>query len=250
MLGNITVTAIRGVFTVFSPAGRHEEIKKRKCYGLSFCSEGKITYAQNGVKTVSDKNHAVILPMGGSYEISGDEPGSFPVINFLTLAPVCSEIISVPIQSAKPYMKDFESLKLLSLISGRRAEMMSVFYRMLQRLSGENTVCKTIEPAVRFIEKNYHDSSLNAAMCASECGISEVYLRKLFVEHMKLAPKQFLIELRLNKAKQLLSEGVLKIGAVASECGFSNQYHFCRLFKERVGMTPTEYMLQNRNFMI
>ena len=102
MLGNITVTAIRGVFTVFSPAGRHEEIKKRKCYGLSFCSEGKITYAQNGVKTVSDKNHAVILPMGGSYEISGDEPGSFPVINFLTLAPVCSEIISVPIQSAKP----------------------------------------------------------------------------------------------------------------------------------------------------
>ncbi len=250
MLRNITVTAIREIFTVFSPAGRHEEIKKRKCSALSFCIEGKITYTQGGVSTVSDSDHAVILPMGGSYEISGDEAGRFPVINFLSLAPVCDRIISVPIRNPESYIKDFERLKLLSLIKGSRAEMMSVFYHMLHRLTEQNTVCKTIEPGVKFIEKNYRDPNLTAAMCAAECSVSEVYFRKLFAEYMHVTPKQFLIEMRLNKAKQLLSEGVLKIGAVASECGFSNQYHFCRLFKERVGMTPTEYMLKNRRFIL
>jgi AraC-like DNA-binding protein len=40
------------------------------------------------------------------------------------------------------------------------------------------------------------------------------------------------------------------IGAVAGLCGFSNQFHFCRLFKEKTGLTPTEYMKQNRIYKI
>ena len=43
---------------------------------------------------------------------------------------------------------------------------------------------------------------------------------------------------------------LLKINAVAEHCGFSNQYHFCRLFKEKTGLTPTEYMKQNRIYKI
>ncbi|MGN0556693.1 MAG: helix-turn-helix domain-containing protein [Acutalibacteraceae bacterium] len=56
--------------------------------------------------------------------------------------------------------------------------------------------------------------------------------------------------MRINKAKQLLSDGFLKVATVAERCSFSNQYHFCRLFNEKTGVTPTEYMKRNRIFEI
>ena len=50
----------------------------------------------------------------------------------------------------------------------------------------------------------------------------------------------------LECAAQLLREGNVKISAVAQACGFSGVYHFCRAFRTRCGMTPSEYMLRNK----
>lgn len=233
-----------------SPKGRNETIKNRKSYGLSFCAEGKITYEIGGKQAVSDENHAVILPKGQSYSLRGDKTGKFPVINFDCKEFLCNEVISLPIQSSDTYIKDFEKMKALSLFEENRAKMMSVFYNILHRLSTESSVRNAILPAIKHIESNYQNPKLSNAELAEKCNISEVYFRKIFTETYKTTPKQFIVEIRINKAKQLLSDGFLNIGAVAEECGFSNQYHFCRLFKEKTGFTPTEYMKQNRIYKI
>ena len=245
-LNGITVTDIKQLFIVSSPRGRKEEIRNRKSYGLSFCSEGKITYEMNGKQAVSDEYHAVILPKGQSYSLYGNKSGIFPVINFDCKEFLCGEVISLPIQSANTYIKDFEKMKALSLFEENRAKMMSVFYNILHRLSTESSVRSVIIPAIRYIESNYQNPKLSNAELAEKCNISEVYFRKIFTENYKTTPKQFIMDIRINKAKQLLSDGFLNIGAVAEECGFSNQFHFCRLFKEKTGITPTEYMKQNR----
>lgn len=245
-LNGITVTDIKQLFIVSSPRGRKEEIRNRKSYGLSFCSEGKITYEMNGKQAVSDEYHAVILPKGMSYSLYGNKSGIFPVINFDCKEFLCGEVISLPIQSADTYIKDFEKMKALSLFEENRAKMMSVFYNILHRLSTESSVRSVIIPAIRYIESNYQNPKLSNAELAEKCNISEVYFRKIFTENYKTTPKQFIMDIRINKAKQLLSDGLIKVGAVAEQCGFSNQYHFCRLFKEKTGITPTEYMKQNR----
>ena len=245
-----TVTDIKGLFTVLSPKGRNETIKNRKSYGLSFCTEGRITYEMNGKQAVSDEYHAVILPKGQSYSLYGNESGIFPVINFDCKEFLCDEVISLSIQSADTYIKDFEKMKALSLFEENRAKMMSVFYNMLHRLSTESSVHNVILPAIRYIESNYQNPKLSNAELAEKCNISEVYFRKIFTETYKTTPKQFIVDIRINKAKQLLSDGFLNIGAVAEECGFSNQYHFCRLFKEKTGFTPTEYTKRNRIYKI
>ena len=245
-LNGITVTDIKQLFIVSSPRGRKGEIRNRKSYGLSFCSEGKITYEMNGKQAVSDEYHAVILPKGMSYSLYGNKSGIFPVINFDCKEFLCGEVISLPIQSADTYIKDFEKMKALSLFEENRAKMMSVFYNILHRLSTESSVRSVIIPAIRYIESNYQNPKLSNAELAEKCNISEVYFRKIFTENYKTTPKQFIMDIRINKAKQLLSDGLIKVGAVAEQCGFSNQYHFCRLFKEKTGITPTEYMKQNR----
>ena len=114
-INKITVTDIKQLFTVTSPRGRRAEIRNRKSYGLSFCAEGKITYKINGKQAVSDERHAVILPKGQSYSLYGNKSGIFPVINFDCKEFLCDEVISLPIQSADTYIKDFEKMKALSL---------------------------------------------------------------------------------------------------------------------------------------
>lgn len=250
VLNKITVTDIKELFTVSSPRGRKEEIRNRKSYGLSFCAEGKITYEIGGKQAVSDEKHAVILPKGMSYSLNGDKSGIFPVINFDCKEFLCDEVISLPIQSSDTYIKDFEKMKALSLFEENRAKMMSVFYNILHLLSTESSVRNAILPAMKHIESNYQNPKLSNAELAEQCNISEVYFRKIFTETYKTTPKQFIVEIRINKAKQLLSDGFLNIGAVAEKCGFSNQYHFCRLFKEKTGLTPTEYIKRNRVYKI
>ncbi len=249
-LNKITVTDIKQLFTVSSPRGRKEEIRNRKSYGLSFCYEGKITYEMGGNQAVSDEKHAVILPKGRSYSLYGNKSGIFPVINFDCKDFLCDEVISLPIQSSDTYIKDFEKMKALSLFEENRAKMMSIFYNILHRLSTESSVHNVILPAIRYIESNYQNPKLSNAELAEQCNISEVYFRKIFTETYKTTPKQFIVDIRINKAKQLLSDGFLNIGAVAEECGFSNQYHFCRLFKEKTGFTPSEYLKRNRIYKI
>ena len=250
MLNEIIITDITDIFTVFSPKGRSAKIQNRDSYALSFCEEGQITYTHNGNKFISDKDHAVILPQGQSYSIYGDKTGSFPVINFTCADILCDTVISLPIDNSKSYMKDFNRLQSLSLFGENRTEMMSIFYHMLHRLSSQNSSCQVILPAIKYLENNYQNPNLTNKKLAEQCKLSEVYFRRVFTNYYNMSPKQFLIDIRINKAKQLLSEGAMKINVIASNCGFSNQYHFCRIFKEKTGLTPTEYMKQNMIYKI
>lgn len=249
-ISKIAVTDINEIFTVTSPKGRFERINKRKSYALSFCIDGQITYTHNNNETVSDKNHAVILPKGQSYTLYGDKTGHFPVINFHCSGFLCDTVVSIPIQNLNTYIKDFEQMKALSIFNGNRAKIMSIFYDMIYRLSSQNTINSVISRAIAYLENNYDNPRLTNAELAMQCNISEVYFRRIFEKQYKMTPKQYIINIRINKAKQLLAENSLKINAVAERCGFSNQYHFCRVFKEKIGLTPTEYIKQNKIYKI
>lgn len=249
-IDQIVVTDINEVFTVLSKKGRTEKICKRKSYALSFCINGQITYTHNNTKTVSDKNHAVILPKGQTYTLHGDKTGKFPVINFQCSHMLCDTIVSVPLHNLNAYIKDFEQIKSLSLFKKNRNKMISIFYDMLYRLSSQITNNSIIFPAMSYIERNYNNPCLTNAELAKQCGISEVYFRRIFEKNYKMTPKQYIINIRINRAKQLLTENSMKISAVAENCGFSNQYHFSRIFKDRTGVTPTEYIRQNKIYKI
>lgn len=96
------------------------------------------------------------------------------------------------------------------------------------------------------LDKNFFSADITNKELANICNISEVYFRKLFAKVYGVSPHQYIISARINKAKQLLSEGLFKINAIAEMCGFSSTYHFCRIFKQKTGITPTEYMKQNK----
>lgn len=249
LINGINIKNIDSLVTVRSERGDHIVIFQRPTYGLSFCIDGQITYEHNGKKYIQDRHHAVILPEGESYLLYRDKSGTFPLINFTCHYPICSEHIIIPIDDPESCISDYEKLVRLSLLDGNRLKMISVFYNLLHRILAPDSD-GTLTPAVKYIETNFNDTSINNSLLAQKCNLSETHFRKLFLAKFGITPRQFIIDLRINQAKQLLATGSLKISAIAEACGFSSQYHFSRCFKAHTTMTPTEYMILNRNHVI
>lgn len=241
-LNKITVKKIMDISTVHSLRGRCFEMERRPVMGLTFCKDGKITYSQHGREIVSDRSHAVILPQGASYTLYGNETGNFPLINFTCEGFSPDTVEAVRLASVESYLRDFERMHSLSLFEGNRAAVMSIFYDIVSRLSREeSSEFDILSPAICFIEQNYADPTLSNSLLAELCGISEVYFRRIFLRARGETPKQYIIGIRIRRAKQLLGERETSVGEISELCGFSSVYHFCRAFKNITGQTPTEY---------
>jgi len=91
-----------------------------------------------------------------------------------------------------------------------------------------------------FIQQN-HEHDLALAEMAGEAGISPFHFAREFKRATGLAPHQYLIKVRIERAKAWLSKSELPIVEVGLRAGFSNQSHFTRLFHKRTGLTPKAY---------
>jgi transcriptional regulator GlxA family with amidase domain len=76
---------------------------------------------------------------------------------------------------------------------------------------------------------------------AKACDLSVRQFTRAFRQSTGLAPHQWLVQRRLEKAKSLLKGTRLSLADVASDCGFADQSHFTRVFTNAVGATPGEW---------
>ncbi|MBD2463141.1 helix-turn-helix transcriptional regulator [Oscillatoria sp. FACHB-1407] len=76
---------------------------------------------------------------------------------------------------------------------------------------------------------------------ANHLGISQYYFSHLFKQAMGVSPYQYVLQQRVERAKQLLKETDLSIADIALECGFANQNHLAKHFRSLVGMSPKAY---------
>ncbi len=248
---NIVITNIQSPFVVHSKAGQRYQMNNRTTFGISFCISGQITYTMNGKNYVSHQNNAVILPQGGTYSLFGNEEGFFPVINFRCENFNCNEITVFPLENPQACIKNFETLKDLFLHNKSHLKIYSAFYELLSEVSPDHAQMHTpLDSVILFIAENLQNPDLSNSELAKQIGISEVYLRKLFLSYYNTTPKHYILDLRIRKAKQMLRDTPFTVTAIAEQCGFSSVYHFCRMFKHRTGLTPTQYTANNRLFKI
>lgn len=243
----VTVTDIGEVFAVPVSKGHIRKMINRKCYGISFCESGKIIYHHNGKEFLSDRNHAVFLPQGESYQLLDRENGLFPVINFFCTPEFCHrEIVSIEIPSVEGFLRDYDTLSRLILFRGdeSRAKAMAILYDILGRLAAcgsESRERHLLEPAIAYLEEHLADPELSNLVLAQQAHISEAYFRRLFQAVYGISPGRYIQDIRMRRARELLSGSSPAVSAVAEQCGFSSVYHFSRAFRQFTGYSPTEY---------
>jgi AraC-like DNA-binding protein len=79
---------------------------------------------------------------------------------------------------------------------------------------------------------------LSIAKVASECSLSRSHFSRAFKKATGLAPRDWFLRARLDKAKTLLAESPDPISQISLECGFADQSHFTRVFTRSTGATP------------
>lgn len=76
---------------------------------------------------------------------------------------------------------------------------------------------------------------------AKRAHLSPSRFREVFRERFGMPPHQYLVQLRLNHAKELLESTAYTLAEIAEYCGFSDVSHFSNAFKSRTGSTPGAY---------
>ena len=90
------------------------------------------------------------------------------------------------------------------------------------------------------------DQSLRLETVAGELGLDVYYFSRLFRQSMGISPYQYVLQQRVEKAKELLKYDQLSITDISLECGFANPSHLARHFRKIVGISPKIYRRQAR----
>ncbi|MEF2509372.1 helix-turn-helix transcriptional regulator [Vibrio mimicus] len=94
-----------------------------------------------------------------------------------------------------------------------------------------------------YIDQHFHQQ-LNREMIAKQFYISANYLSHIFHQQGKTSFKDYLCHSRLDKAQMLLAEEQCRIKHISEQCGFTDNNYFCRLFKQKLGVTPSQFRAQ------
>lgn len=97
-----------------------------------------------------------------------------------------------------------------------------------------------IEEAIQYMKENY-SKEISLETIANKFFLNQTYFSRLFKQYTGTTYTDYLIELRMERAKELLSQGKYKVYEVSKMVGYRSEKYFFRIFKQYTGCSPTEY---------
>lgn len=218
---------------------------------FAFVLSGKAVYYFDGETVTAEKGNILFLAEGSSYEITVSDPDyCFYFIDF-----VFSE--RKPLRNEVFKQKNLEKLENVFIkfhalwTAGNFSDKIyckSLIYNIYSDIVKENALQyipsskKTrIDLALETIKKDFTRADISIEALCKDCSMSEVHFRRLFYQIYHTSPMKFIISLRISKAKELLTNSEMKIQDISEACGFNNPYYFSKVFRQAVGITPSQY---------
>lgn len=224
--------------------------KPRSRSGLALF-DGAVEFSVGGKKTTYAAGDIFFLPAGSTYSFKIlEEKLELHVVNF--------ELYGENDESIRPFdepttlgnagdsliREQFARCLTLFRTSTNRislkSEAFALFSSAILLFSREN-VPDNIQVAVETIRNNINDE-LRIADLAAACGMSESTFRREFHRFAGTSPKQYILDRKINKAKQMLRSGDYPIKEICLILGFYDDAYFSKLFKKATGLTPMQYV--------
>ncbi|HEX7584685.1 MAG TPA: helix-turn-helix transcriptional regulator, partial [Prolixibacteraceae bacterium] len=99
-----------------------------------------------------------------------------------------------------------------------------------------------LQKAIEVVEKNISDQDLDIERFASEIGVSRMQLYRKLDALTEMTVKEFVRNIRLKRAAQMLVQKKLNVSEVAYAVGFKDLSHFRKCFKQEFGMSASDYV--------
>ncbi len=104
-------------------------------------------------------------------------------------------------------------------------------------LNNENII---VSRALQYIADNVYEK-MSVEKLAREIGVSASHLTALFHRQMRISPGEYIRRVKLEESKGLIREGKMNFSQIAAALNYSTIHHFSRQFKEKFGISPSEY---------
>ncbi len=164
----------------------------------------------------------------------------------------------IPLSNSMQFSQHFQHIiweNLYALEQFRTKNVSLLLEFLLNKLLQEEQTAKAPQPYNPYISRlqklrmdmlsrPYHN--FTPSELAIKLNISPSYFQFLYKEYFGVPFKTDLINMRLEYAQGLIIETTLPFGEIAYQCGYSNEIHFYRQFKAKMGITPGEYRLAMR----
>lgn len=134
----------------------------------------------------------------------------------------------------------YQLTRLVHLAYELMKELLRRKQEMVSRTS-ETLFQDYIHQAVAYIDAHLSEEELSVTQIAAQLHLNSVYFGRVFKKVYGISLKKFILNKRIERAKELLVEGKYSITAVGSMVGISNPSYFTRLFRESTGKLPSEY---------
>ena len=140
----------------------------------------------------------------------------------------------------------FDRLKSIPVdFNYKQEEILSAVIQLLLILaknkSGKTAIASdTFQTAINFINQHISED-ISIDRISTECYLNKHYLCRLFKRKLGITVMEYILQTRLAMAKELLTKEKISVTQVSMLCGFSSSSYFSRIFKERIGISPTVY---------
>ncbi len=207
---------------------------------------------------------AFLIPAGkvAYYEASKDDPWSYAWISFLginsqtylyRLMTSTNDIYIIHgLDTAKYQSHIFDLISLEGVSTSHYFQANSILFQIMAMLFDdvdfhESNWGKTslIDEIKFYLDINYAEK-IKLRDVAKSYGLHPNYLTRVFHEKYGISPKQYIMDLKLKKARRLLTTTELNISVIASSLGFDDQLSFTKYFKKNFTVSPSEYRKQSR----
>lgn len=142
-------------------------------------------------------------------------------------------------ENDKTYIwQEIDNIHSLSECSGYlEANISTVF----SKLDNSDSVKRKVYEITKYIKENFSNKDLSIQMIADYVHFSQTYLCSFFKKSTGNTLNEYITDVRIEKAKELLQDNSIKLYEVALRIGFTDSNYFSTLFKKIVGCSPSEY---------
>ena len=179
-------------------------------------------------------------------------PKKFRDIYFHTDTLPISADPSLPIAFHDDGEKTFEKLMKMMLYrymqGNKNDSVLQAMYELAMKIIEDSSLKGRRDPVVEaLIHKlthSFNDPEFSLSAALESTGYSKDHIRRRFSEATGMTPSEYLTDIRVTHAKKFLQkqkELKLSISDVGTMCGYYDTHYFARVFKQRTGMTPSQY---------
>ncbi|MDO4468082.1 MAG: AraC family transcriptional regulator [Bacillota bacterium] len=105
----------------------------------------------------------------------------------------------------------------------------------------QNFENELLNQIIVYIGENIFSNFNNVEELCQHFGLSRSSLQNLFKNNLNIAPKRYILNMKLKKSKELINESKYTVSEIAGLLGFSSIHYFSRRFKQEFGISPTDY---------